>query len=517
MAGNLPGDPSQNNFARHLANIHDPEDPDCYARRWYFSRQEIEELSPSRKDGIREEEESYLRKLYCSFLQELGMELKVPQLTIATAMLMCHRFYMRQSHAKNCWQTIATACMFLGCKVEETSRWLSDVIVVAYKLMYKWDPSAPKRIKQKDVYDKQKELILNGERFLLATLAFNLNIEHPYKPLVGALKKLEISDKELTKVAWNFVNDWLRTTLCLQYKPHYIAAGSIFLAAKIRKVKLPREEGKVWWMQFDISPKYLEEVVQQMMRVLEQNQQHAQQSMRVKGTAPKTIAKKAVSSSPESCTLNGAVATSSGALKSTENAERLNDSVSVSSKCDKKQVSCEVQDSMKETSLHSSPVTGKALCGSLQARTPSGSHVDHNSGILVSTASGVGLNGSVLSKCNETIACSNVPDTLKETKVQCQASDCGSADSVVEDCEDQPVRGKSDLNMSCKIVSIEGNSSKIDVDRIRELRKRKRDKITNMKLLEDKDNEMDSEAWIERELEDGIWLESANTDKQMSL
>ncbi|KAK1399268.1 Cyclin-T1-4 like, partial [Heracleum sosnowskyi] len=408
MAGNLPGDPSLNKFARH-SNIHDPEDRDCFARRWYFSKQEIEELSPSRQDGIRKEEESHFRKLYCSFLQELGMELKVPQLTIATALLMCHRFYMRQSHAKNCWKTIATASMFLGCKVEDTPSWLNQVIVVAYKLLYKWDPSAPRRIKQKEVYNVQKELILKGERFLLATLAFNLNIEHPYKPLVGALKKLEISDKELTKVAWNYVNDWLHTTLCLQYKPHYIAAGSIFLAAKILKVKLP----KGWQMQFDISPKHLEEVFQQMISVLEQNQQHAQQSMRGKGTAPKAIAKKALSGSQESCTLNSAVASSFCVLKATENAEGPHDSVSVSSKCDKKQVSCEVQDLMKETSQHSSTVTRKASSGSLQVGTPSGSH---NSGVIVSMASGVGLSGSVLSKCNQKNACSDVPDTVKEAK-----------------------------------------------------------------------------------------------------
>lgn len=50
----------------------------------------------------------------------------------------------------------------------------------------------------------------------------------------------------------------LRTTLCLQYKPHYIAAGSIFLAAKSQKVKLPSASGKKWWMQFDVSPKQLE-------------------------------------------------------------------------------------------------------------------------------------------------------------------------------------------------------------------------------------------------------------------
>ena len=42
----------------------------------------------------------------------------------------------------------------------------------------------------------------------MATIAFDLNIEHPYKSLVAALKRLAITHKELVKVAWNFVNDW---------------------------------------------------------------------------------------------------------------------------------------------------------------------------------------------------------------------------------------------------------------------------------------------------------------------
>lgn len=77
MARKLPGNPSQHKVARDAASIHVPEEPQCFARKWYFSRQELEDYSPSRKDGIGQEEESYLRKLYCSFLQELGMELKV--------------------------------------------------------------------------------------------------------------------------------------------------------------------------------------------------------------------------------------------------------------------------------------------------------------------------------------------------------------------------------------------------------------------------------------------------------
>ncbi len=50
----------------------------------------------------------------------------------------------------------------------------------------------------------------------------------------------------------------LRTSLCLQFKPHHIAAGAIFLAAKFLKVKLPSDGKKVWWQEFDVTPQQLE-------------------------------------------------------------------------------------------------------------------------------------------------------------------------------------------------------------------------------------------------------------------
>uniref|UniRef100_A0A0D9XZD3 Cyclin-like domain-containing protein n=1 Tax=Leersia perrieri TaxID=77586 RepID=A0A0D9XZD3_9ORYZ len=238
---------------------------------WYFSRKEIEENSPSRRDGIDLKKESYLRKSYCTFLQDLGMRLKVPQVTIATAIVFCHRFYLRQSHAKNDRRTIATVCMFLAGKVEETPRPLKDVILVSYEIIHKKDPAAAQRIKQREVYDQQKELILLGERVVLSTLGFDLNVHHPYKPLVEAIRKFKVAQNALAQVAWNFVNDGLRTSLCLQFKPHHIAAGAIFLAAKFLKVKLPSDGERVWWQEFDVTPRQLEEVSNQMLELYEQN------------------------------------------------------------------------------------------------------------------------------------------------------------------------------------------------------------------------------------------------------
>lgn len=53
------------------------EEPDHSSANWYFTRDEIEKYSPSRLDGIDIKKETYFRKSYCTFLQDLGMRLKV--------------------------------------------------------------------------------------------------------------------------------------------------------------------------------------------------------------------------------------------------------------------------------------------------------------------------------------------------------------------------------------------------------------------------------------------------------
>ncbi|XP_072984978.1 cyclin-T1-2-like [Typha latifolia] len=235
---------------------------------WYFSREEIENNSPSRKDGIGLKKESELRMSYCLFIQDVGIRLKLPHVTIATAVMFCHRFYLFQSHAKNDWQTIATVCIFLASKVEDNPCALDYVVRVAYETIYKRDSVAARRIYQKDVFQKQKELILIGERLLLTTIRFDFNVQHPYMPLFDALKKLGITQKDVRQTACKFVNDCLWTSLCLQYKPHYIAAGSLFLAAKLHNVRLPSERGYVWWHEFEIAPQHLQVIIQQMTELL---------------------------------------------------------------------------------------------------------------------------------------------------------------------------------------------------------------------------------------------------------
>jgi len=247
------------------------EEPDHSICNWYFTRQEIEENSPSRKDGIDLRRETYLRKTYCTYLQEFGMKIKVPQVTIATAIVLCHRFYHRQSHLKNDRYTIATACMLTAGKVEEGPPAFKNIVFYSFEIRNKKNPEVIPTIKQKEVYEQQRDLIVLAERLVLSTLGFDMNVHHPYKPLVEAIKKFKVAQNALAQVAWNFVNDGLRTSLCLQYKPHHIAAGAIFLAAKFLKVKLPSDGEVVWWQAFEVTPPQLEDISNQMLELYEQN------------------------------------------------------------------------------------------------------------------------------------------------------------------------------------------------------------------------------------------------------
>ncbi|XP_061990809.1 cyclin-T1-4-like [Rosa rugosa] len=256
------------------------------SRSRYFTRRELELNSPTRRDGITVGKESKLRSLYCSHIQQIGQKLRLPHLTIATAIMLCHRFYARQSHAKNCWHTVASSCILLASKVQDTPRSLSDVVSAVHcreiqdritSLMMKYKIN-PHDMRERDEFcgkrvkilrREKKELILAAEMIVLKTIGFDLDVELPYQALVAALKRLTTDDKItglLTEVAWSLVEEWLKTSLCLQYKPKYIAVGSVVVAARVLNVKLPA--GEKWLEELGVLPERLDEVIRWMQSKL---------------------------------------------------------------------------------------------------------------------------------------------------------------------------------------------------------------------------------------------------------
>jgi len=64
--------------------------------QWLFTEEELRK-TPSVLDGMAHEDERELRTKGINFIMQVGMMLKLPQLTLSTASVFFHRFLMRHS------------------------------------------------------------------------------------------------------------------------------------------------------------------------------------------------------------------------------------------------------------------------------------------------------------------------------------------------------------------------------------------------------------------------------------
>ncbi|XP_027364899.1 cyclin-T1-3-like [Abrus precatorius] len=231
----------------------------------FMSRDEIDRYSPSRKDGIDVHHETHLRYSYCAFLQNLGMRLELPQTTIGTAMVLCHRFFVRRSHACHDRFLIATATVFLTAKSEEAPRPLNNVLRASSEILHKQDFALLSYRFPVDWFEQYRERVLEAEQLILTTLNFELNVQHPYAPLTSVLNKLGLSKTVLVNLALNLVSEGLRSSLWLQFKPHHIAAGAAYLAAKFLNMDLAAFQNI--WQEFQTTPSILQDVSQQLMEL----------------------------------------------------------------------------------------------------------------------------------------------------------------------------------------------------------------------------------------------------------
>lgn len=73
-------------------------------------------------------QESYDRCLGIHWLTRVGMNMHQPQLSIATAAVYFHRFYMRHPLQQYPWKAISATALFLAIKVEEVPRKLEHLV-----------------------------------------------------------------------------------------------------------------------------------------------------------------------------------------------------------------------------------------------------------------------------------------------------------------------------------------------------------------------------------------------------
>ena len=212
--------------------------------------EEILATSPSRRDGINQEDEMKHRCFGCELVQEANILLRLPQVAAVTGQNILHRFYYRKSLKRFDAFTVAMGCVLLASKIEECPKLLREVLYVFHHMyqMRKVLKYRPLEIGGQR-YAIWKNELISTERYILKELGFSLyNIsEHPHKYILYFVKALG-GDAELSQIAWNYLNDSMRLDLCLRYKASSISCAALYMAA--RKMKFPLPDENIWLAAF---------------------------------------------------------------------------------------------------------------------------------------------------------------------------------------------------------------------------------------------------------------------------
>ncbi|NXP48665.1 CCNT1 protein, partial [Heliornis fulica] len=234
-------------------------------RRWYFTREQLDR-SPSRRAGLdadKAESSGVVRAV--RFLNQLISS----QLTINTAIVYMHRFYMVQSFTQFHRNVMVPAALFLAAKVEEQPHKLEHVIKVAHACLH---PQETPLDTKSEAYLQQAQDLVILESIILQTLGFEITIDHPHTHVVKCTQLVRAS-KDLAQTSYFMATNSLHlTTFSLQYTPPVVACVCIHLACKWSNWEIPvSTDGKHWWEYVDgtVTLELLDELTHEFLQILE--------------------------------------------------------------------------------------------------------------------------------------------------------------------------------------------------------------------------------------------------------
>ncbi|EPY51609.1 P-TEFB associated cyclin [Schizosaccharomyces cryophilus OY26] len=220
--------------------------------QWIIKKEDLD-YTPSALDGIPLVQEEIQRSKGCNFIINVGLRLKLPQLTLATANAYFHRFYLRFSLKEYHYYDIAATCVFLASKVEDSNRKLRDIIINCAKVAQKNNNILIDE--QTKEYWRWRDVILYTEEILLEAICFDFKVDHPFNDLLRLIQHYVPDHKNLTKISWTYINDSTRSISCLLFPRKVIAAAAFQYGLEKTKTSLPLNEAGTpsWLIENNIS------------------------------------------------------------------------------------------------------------------------------------------------------------------------------------------------------------------------------------------------------------------------
>ncbi|KAL0961355.1 hypothetical protein HGRIS_006311 [Hohenbuehelia grisea] len=212
----------------------------------YFTPAEVDYLSAKQRGKLSATQEDKVRQTACSFIESMSARIGFPRRTIATAQNLYHRFHLFFPRKDFNYVDVAHAALFVSTKMHDTLKKPRELLAVSYALRYPDLVAKSKNpggevdidIVDPQVVENDRQRLLAVERLILEAICFNFTSRMPF-PYVIKLGKAIGASKELTQFAWRIAIDVHRTLAPLQYPPHVIALGCLYLAALLSSFEQP--------------------------------------------------------------------------------------------------------------------------------------------------------------------------------------------------------------------------------------------------------------------------------------
>ncbi|EEB92832.1 hypothetical protein MPER_08601, partial [Moniliophthora perniciosa FA553] len=165
-----------------------------------------------------------------------------PRKTTATAQSLYHRFHLFFPRKDFNYFDVSLAALYVSTKMHDTLKKPRELLAVSYGIKYpelvgkSKSPSGEVDLDTMDanLVEQDRQRLLAVERLILETICFT---SHPAcfpksSDRTGSKRWGSILFvTKLTKLAWRLAIDSHRTLVPIQYPPHTVALGSIYVAA----------------------------------------------------------------------------------------------------------------------------------------------------------------------------------------------------------------------------------------------------------------------------------------------
>ena len=147
---------------------------------WYWEKKDLRN-TPSQAKGMDFDTETRYRREGVRFILEIGRTMSLYHLTLATGAVYFHRFYMFHAFQDFPRYVVATCCLFLAGKAEETPKKCRDIVRTVRTL------TNDKQFATFGLDPREEIMVL--ERVLLQTIKFDLQVDHPYPSIIKVRHK----------------------------------------------------------------------------------------------------------------------------------------------------------------------------------------------------------------------------------------------------------------------------------------------------------------------------------------